>query len=212
MSLRFARHLTGLEDPDSPLAQALVPYVPDFQPHFVNLTAMSDAEIQGEVVTRLFVLVLKHIFERGLGGHLDEILALAAEVIRQPNGMAMVVALLRYLGRASIQLGKDEVAGKLAELLPKERGVLMQTMAEQWIAEGEAKGRQEGRQESLRTMTLRILQRRFATNEVQLQQIEQQLAQITDEAVLDELADAALDVLVLPDFVTRLQRVVPVSA
>jgi hypothetical protein len=106
-------------------------------------------------VTRLFVLVLKHIFERGLGGHLDEILALAAEVIRQPTGMTMVVALLRYLGR--------------------------------------------------------ILARRFPTNEAQLQQLEQQLAKITDEAVLNELADAALDVLVLSDFVTRLQRVVPVS-
>ncbi|MCB0063012.1 MAG: Rpn family recombination-promoting nuclease/putative transposase [Caldilineaceae bacterium] len=213
VSLRFARHLTGLEDPKSPLAQALDPYVPDFQPHFVNLTAMSDAEIQGEVVTRLFVLVLKHIFERGLGGHLDEILALAAEVIRQPNGMAMVVALLRYLGRAGIQLDKDEVAGKLAELLPTEGGILMQTMAEEWIAEGEIKGRraghQEGRQETLRAMVLRVLHRRFTTGEEQFQQIEQQLAQITDETVLNELVDAALDVLVLPDFVVRLQKVIP---
>ncbi|MCB0107625.1 MAG: hypothetical protein KDE53_17010, partial [Caldilineaceae bacterium] len=73
-------------------------------------------------------------------------------------------------------------------------------------------GRQEGRQESLRTMTLRILQRRFATSAAQLQQIEQQLAKITDEAVLNQLADAALDVLVLSDFVTRLQSVVPVPA
>ena len=60
-------------------------------------------------------------------------------------------------------------------------------------------------------MMLRILAKRFSTNEAQLQQIEQQLAKITDEAVLGALADAALDVLVLSDFVTRLQRVVPVS-
>jgi hypothetical protein len=46
VSLRFARHLTGLEDPDSPLAQALAPYVPDFQPHFVNLSAMSDGRFR----------------------------------------------------------------------------------------------------------------------------------------------------------------------
>ncbi|MCB0126942.1 MAG: hypothetical protein KDE58_32000, partial [Caldilineaceae bacterium] len=90
---------------------------------------------------------MKHIFERGLGGHLDEILSLATEVIRQPNGMAMVVALLRYLGRAGSQLDKDEVAGKLAELLPTEGGVLMQTMAEEWLEEGKVIGRQEGRQE-----------------------------------------------------------------
>lgn len=220
VSLRFARHLTGLEDPDSPLAQALAPYVPDFQPHFVNLTSMSDAEIQGEVVTRLFVLVLRHIFDRGLGGHLDEILTLAAEVMRQPSGMEMVVALLRYLGRASIQLDKNEVGAKLIELLPREGGVLMQTMAEEWIEEGKVigrqegrqVGRQEGRQETLRLMTLRVLQKRFAPGGAQLQQIEDQLTRINDEAALGELADAALDVLVLPDFVVRLQAVAAATA
>lgn len=224
LSLRFAHHLTGMEDSESPLAQALAPYIPDFQPHFINLTAMSDAEIQDEVMSRLFVLVLKHIFEHGLGGYLDEVLTLAAEVMQQPNGMAMVVALLRYLGRAGRQLDKEEVAQKLVDLLPKEGGVLMQTMADEWIEEGKVlghregrlegrlEGRQEGRQESLRAMTLRILARRFSTSTVQLQQIEQQLAKITDEAALNELADAALDVLVLSDFVTRLQSVVPASA
>ena len=59
----FARHLTGMENPNSPLSQTLARYVPDFEPHFVNLTAMSDEAVQGEIVTRLFMLVLKHIFE-----------------------------------------------------------------------------------------------------------------------------------------------------
>ena len=83
VSLRFARHLTGMQDPESPLAKALAPYVPDFEPHFINLTALPDEEIQGEVITRLFVLVLKHIFEQGWGDHLNEILALDVMVL--PN-------------------------------------------------------------------------------------------------------------------------------
>lgn len=45
VSLRFARHLTGLEDPQSPLAQALAPYIPDFQPHFVNLICYPKREV-----------------------------------------------------------------------------------------------------------------------------------------------------------------------
>lgn len=65
VSLRFARHLTGMENPEAPLTKALARYVPDFEPHFVNLTTMSDVAIQGEVMTRLFLLVLKHIFEQG---------------------------------------------------------------------------------------------------------------------------------------------------
>lgn len=180
--------------------------------------------IQGEIVTRLFSLVLKHIFEHGLGGRLDEILALAAEVMRQPSGMTMVVALLRYLGRAGLRVDKEEVAQKLLELLPKEGGVLMETMADEWIEEGKAiglkEGREEGRKEgeihgrtqTRRELILHLLQRRFPPNETLLQQIEQQLVQISDESALNQLVDIALEVIVLPDFVTRVQAFVPPSA
>lgn len=224
ISLRFARHLAGLADPASPLAQAMQPYIPDFKPHFVNLTNLSDAEIRGEVVTRLFVLVLKHIFTEGLGGHLDEILALAAEVMGQPSGMEMVVALLRYIGRAGRAVEADDVASKFVELLPKEGGVLMKTMADGWIEEGKVigrkegkeeghkEGKEEGRQETLRLMILHLLQRRFATHDELLPQIEAQLATITDETILNQLVDLALDVIVLPDFVRRLRDIVPEPA
>lgn len=212
VSLRFARHLTGLEDLQSPLAQALAPYIPDFQPHFVNLTTMSDAEIRGEVMTRLFLLVLKHIFDQELGGHLDEILALAAAVMHQPTGMQMVVALLRYLGRSAIQLDKEEVIQKFVALLPKEGGVLMQTMAEEWIEEGKVIGRQEGRQETQRALILRVLRRRFSANPLLFQQIEQHLALIHDEDDLNQLVDVALEVFVLPDFMVKVQAFVPPAA
>lgn len=213
VSLRFAHHLTGLQDPESPLAKALAPYIPDFEPHFVNLTALPDEEIQGEVVTRLFVLVLKHIFEQGLGNHLDEILTLAAELAHQPNGLAMVITLLRYLGSAGIRVKRADVAQKLLALLPKEGGVLMQTMAEEWIEEGKRIGLQEGRleerqhgRERQRTMVLRVLQRRFQPNDESLQGVAHQLAQITDEDTLIELVDIALEVIMLSDFHIRLQK------
>jgi hypothetical protein len=69
--LRFARHLTGLEDATSPLAQVLGRYVPDFEPHFVNLSTLTDDAIRGEMTTRMLVTVLKYIFTEGLGGQLD---------------------------------------------------------------------------------------------------------------------------------------------
>lgn len=93
------------------------------------------------------MLVLKHIFEPELGGRLDEILALAAEVINLSSGMAIVAALLRYIGRSAAGVEKETVARKLLAVLPKEGGVLMQTMAEAWIEEGKVIGRKEGRDE-----------------------------------------------------------------
>ncbi|MFN8446858.1 MAG: Rpn family recombination-promoting nuclease/putative transposase [Caldilineaceae bacterium] len=115
----------------SPLAQALARYVPAFEPHFINLTSMADEAIQGEVRTRMMALVLKHIFEPQLGGHLDEVLQLASEVIHQPSGVAMVLTLLRYIGRAATRIDRSEMAQKLLTYLPKEGGVLMQTMAQE---------------------------------------------------------------------------------
>ena len=144
VALRFARHLNGMEDPNSLLSQVLGRYVPDFEPHFVNLSSIADEAIQGEVVTRLFVLVLKHIFDHGLGGHLDEILRLASEVMRQPSGMEMVMALLRYIGRSAVKIDKAEMTQKLIDYLPKEGGILMETMAHEWIAEGIDIGKKEG--------------------------------------------------------------------
>lgn len=233
VSLRFARHLAGLSDPDSDLSKALAPYIPDFQPHLINLTAMSDEEIRGEIMTRLFMLVLKHIFEQDLGGRLYEILTMVAHVMNQPSGMEMVVALLRYLSRAGVKVSKEEVVEKLVELLPKEGGILMQTMADEWIEEGKAIGLKEGRKEgeregeirgrmqARRETLLQVLQVRFPpnpqlaathpdpSNEELLQRIAGHLAQIDDEVILNGLVNRALTVVVLPDFATSVQALVP---
>lgn len=198
-------------------------YTPDFEYHLVNLTQLSDEEIRGEVITRLFVLVLKHIFEQGLGGRLDEILELAAAVINLSSGMEMVVALLRYIARSGVGVKKEVVVQKLLAVLPKEGGVLMQTMAEAWIEEGKEiglkKGREEGREEGRKEgerqksidLILRLLRRRFQPTEETLETIAFQLAQIQQEAILSQLVDLALDVLVLPDFMTKLQALLPAT-
>ena len=133
--LRFARHLTGMEDPASPLSQVMGRYVPDFEPHFVNVSAMTDDAIRGEVKTRLMLTVLKYIFDDRLDGRLGEILAMASEVLRQPSGIEMVMALLRYITRSAVKLNRTEITQQLLAYLPKEGGFLMETLAQEWIEE-----------------------------------------------------------------------------
>lgn len=212
---RFARRLEGLQTAEGQLSTELGRYSPDFEYHLVNLSALKDEEIRGAVLTRLFVLVLKHIFDQGLGGQLDEILQLAVEVIQLSSGMAMVTALLRYIARSGVGVKKEVVAQKLLEVLPKEGGVLMQTMAEAWIEEGKTigfqEGRQEGKIEARVDLILILLRRRFQPTEEMLQSLAQQLAEIHSEASLDQLLNAALDVLVLPDFIAKLHTVLPAA-
>jgi hypothetical protein len=43
--LRFAQQLSGMDDPTTPLAQVLARYVPDFEPHFLNVSTLDDDAI-----------------------------------------------------------------------------------------------------------------------------------------------------------------------
>ena len=166
-----------MEDPSSPLAQVMGRYVPDFEPHLVNVSTIADEAIRGEVTTRLIVTVLKYIFTDGLDGHLDEILQMASEVLQQPSGMEMVMALLRYISRSAVKLDKAEITQKLLTYLPKEGGVLMETLAQAWIEEGKLIGfdigKKEGVEEGIeqglvaqRQTVLRLLQWRFSLERV----------------------------------------------
>jgi hypothetical protein len=105
---------------------------------------MTDEAIRGEVTTRLMVTVLKYIFAERLDDRLGQILALAREVLRQPSGIEMVIALLRYITRSAVKLDKAEITQQLLAYLPKEGGFLMETLAQEWIEEGKSIGLKEG--------------------------------------------------------------------
>jgi hypothetical protein len=105
---------------------------------------MTDEAIRGEVTTRLMMTVLKYIFAERLDDRLGQILALAREVLRQPSGIEMVIALLRYITRSAVKLDKAEITQQLLAYLPKEGGFLMETLAQEWIEEGKSIGLKEG--------------------------------------------------------------------
>jgi predicted transposase YdaD len=88
--------------------------------------------------------VLKYIFAERLDDRLGQILALAREVLRQPSGIEMVIALLRYITRSAVKLDKAEITQQLLAYLPKEGGFLMETLAQEWIEEGKSIGLKEG--------------------------------------------------------------------
>ena len=207
-----------MEDETSPLSQALARYVPAFEPHFINLSTMSDEAIQGEVLTRMMSLVLKHIFEPQLGGRLDAVLKLASEVIDQPSGMAMVLTLLRYIGRAATRIERSELAEKLLTYLPKEGGVLMETMAQEWIEEGksrgiqigEARGEARGKLIAQRQIMVQLLHYRFPiSTEEEQKKYTAYLAQIDSLDTLTQLINQLLTAETLAEFEQKLLGYLP---
>jgi predicted transposase YdaD len=63
--------------------------------------------------------------------------------------MEMVMALLRYITSSAVKLNRAEITQKLLAYLPKEGGVLMETLAQEWIEEGKSLGFDLGKKEDI---------------------------------------------------------------
>ena len=61
-------------------------YLPAFEHELLDLPALPDEAIQGEVMVRVVQLVLKHIFAEDLGARLPAILGVATEFSNKPVG------------------------------------------------------------------------------------------------------------------------------
>lgn len=208
------------------IEQILQLYLPNFFYHLVDLSILSDTEIQGGVWLQVFELLLKHIFDPTLGRRLPGILGLIAEVASQPTGFEMLVTLLRYIARSGPGASSEEIRHAVLTLFPKEGAVLMKTAAQEWIEEalqegiqkgeaigiqkGEAIGIQKGKaigaQEAQRQTILQILGYRFAPSPEINTQLSAHLEQIIDEKTLAILVNDALQVIHLTDFNLRLQQ------
>jgi predicted transposase/invertase (TIGR01784 family) len=62
------------------VAEPLRPYLPEFRYQLVDLSRLSDEQIQGQIWTRIFQLILKYTFDPRLGERLPAILGLAREL------------------------------------------------------------------------------------------------------------------------------------
>jgi hypothetical protein len=168
------------------------------------LSALSDEQIRGQVWSRVFQLILKHIFDERLGERLPGILALAFGLSQQQTSLEMIATILRYVSRAGVGVTMEDARRAVLAVLPQEGGVLMETLAEQWIKQGIEQGLAEGLERQRRTV-LRILHRRFVLSSEEQVTLAEQFATITDLTALDQLVDHALEAVLFTDFKTRLQ-------
>lgn len=233
ISLQFSALFELLKSPEAPTLQpvendaeltkikaALRPYLPDFRYQLTNLSTLQDGQVRGEIWVRVFQLILKYIFADRFDDRLPAILGLAHELAQKSSGLEMLGVVVRYVAQAGQNLSSEDLRTAVAAALPADGGILMQTLAEQWIAEGVEKGTKLGRDQGLeqgleqglqaqRTTLLRILERRFKLSESESAELAKQFTQITRLEALTQLVDHALDAVVLADFTVRLQPYLP---
>ncbi len=112
----------------------------------MDISHLSDREIQGELLVQISLLIMKNIdtdrADKIISVHMIDLLQ---ELLQEKSGLEHIEPILYYLAEAGKNLEKEEVVQLFQELpdKPQLQEVVM-TLAEQWREEGEEKGIQKG--------------------------------------------------------------------
>jgi predicted transposase YdaD len=158
-----------------PLPDALAPYVPQFRYALHDISARTDAEIKGEVLTRLVQLAMRHIFSKEPDRRLREFLVLIREIRDLDLATEILHVLLRYYVQGNPRMDETKVRGVLADTPDGDSAMqtfldrYMEQAHQQGLALGNKEGRQEGwregqregRREGEAAVLLRLIERKF---------------------------------------------------
>ena len=128
------------------LPAALRPYVPEYHYCLSDLSAYSDEEIKRTAELGIGLLILKHIFLPDLRARLPEVVALWYTTHHQGHALGYLEAIIRYVTAVAEGISVEDVQEAIARAMP-EGGVLMGTIAQEWMARGEQRGLQQGLQQ-----------------------------------------------------------------
>ncbi|MBK5937877.1 Rpn family recombination-promoting nuclease/putative transposase [Halochromatium roseum] len=101
-----------------PLPEALKPYVPQFRYALQDLSPRSDAEIKGDVLTRLVQLALRWIFSDQPLEHLERLIALIDQVTDRDTALQSLESLLRYDVQGTQRVEEDDARRLLEQTAP----------------------------------------------------------------------------------------------
>ncbi|GAK54364.1 transposase YhgA-like protein [Candidatus Moduliflexus flocculans] len=123
----------------------LTEYIPTFEYVLIDLSRYSDKEIRGSVMSRVALLLLKHIFDADIEQRLPAILSLLRDLLDKTSGLQYLETLLRYVASATDNIKKEQIVKIVEKTFEamEGRNVVM-TLAEQWIQEGFEKGFEKG--------------------------------------------------------------------
>ena len=122
-------------------------YLPNFEYLVQDLTRYSDEELTGTVVSRVVMLLFKHIHDPDIFQKLPAIFALMQELLRQERGLHTIEMLLRYVFNALEDITVTQLVTIAEQSL---QGEMVMTLAEQLRQEGWRNGVSQGIQQGAR--------------------------------------------------------------
>ena len=173
------------------MPKALHEYVPAFHCVLCDLAEYPDRAIQGAVMLKVALLLMKYVVRDDLREKLPGILSILGELEDKGSGLEYLETILRYLASSADNLDKEDFQGSVPEAFFKEGGELMSTLAEKWM--------QQGKVDESRKVVIEILEIRFHTVP---SSIKEAVKEIKDLLILEELRKKALVVDSLAQFET----------
>ena len=139
----------------APLPTVLAPFVPRFTYALHDISARTNAEIKGAVLTRLVQLGMRWIFSKEPRARLGDLLTLIEQVEDRTTALEILESLLRYYVQGTGRVEERDVRALLEQNPTGDP--IMQTFIDRYIEQG----RQEGRQEGGAAILLRLIDRKF---------------------------------------------------
>ncbi len=175
-------------------------YIPDFEYHLFDLSDYNEQRnADAQLLLRLGLSALKHIFDKDLGAKLDDLWTLA-QGLPYPVLKEYVLTLLRYLAYAP-HLRRTVLEQSAKRKFPElARGFM--TIAETLKQEGLQQGLQQGRQEVAETIALRLLKRRLGMAE---NEARKHLGQLSVPQ-MEQLSEDLLDFRAIDDLIAWLEQ------
>lgn len=133
---------------DGPRDQ-LKAYIPDFSFILYDLTQYSDDQIKGTLLSRIALLLLKHISDDDIMSKLPGILALFGDLLREKSGLRNLETVLRYLSGAVENITPEDIQTLIKQSLSEVKEDMVMTIIEKWIDEGYQKGVRQGVQQGM---------------------------------------------------------------
>ncbi len=138
--------------------------MPQFRYTLHDLSARTNAEIKGDVLTRLVQLAMRWIFSQEPLEHLERLIALIDQIADRDTALEILESLLRYYVQGTQRVAEDDARQLLEQTSPGDP--IMQTFIDRYIEQGREQGKRQGEAEFL----LRLIERKFGPADARLRQ------------------------------------------
>ena len=134
-------------------SEAFDKYIPDFTFDFITAPKIDPKDVQDNVVLKFYVAILQALDSPKLVHLLPLLVEGLFEVLEPKEAMEYILVFFQYLAKASEMVKEKDFEQALA-MLPQGGQEIMNTLADQWMRQGEVVGEQKGELKGVRTTLL----------------------------------------------------------